>query len=1004
MIPLRLRIKNFLSYGNPAQEIDFSGFKTAIITGPNGSGKSSIIEAMIYALFGRGRLPLKNAEHYIREGSDYMEIDFTFTIDGNTYRIIRGMKRSTRSKFVDAYIIDKGSEKALPIRTKKGKDEYIQELLGVDYDSFINSSFITQNNSATFSKEKKPAERHALLASILRLETFEQMAKLTKEKIKELNIKAEEYNAQLKRYQTELEKHPDILATKIDLEKKLAQIKETKAKLKSELREIEENINELTIKKKELDVIRSSLDDLNAELDKNKLELQTELQKADTLDAIIKAEDLIRAEYEEYRKLTELIRVYQQKASKKHELELAIQTLKGKLESEKARIESEIKHLNAQLESIENEINAAKDFVSKEDEITKEFNEYQLKRELFTQLDRKRKRYTELMEQKRKIELEIVQEKTRKETELQELLKRKSSIESELKKRDEILKQKEEIEKKLLYAENLSNENEKISAEIEEITGEIKSLRNEIDVLKKEKIEIDEKKNLLSESEYGLCPLCGAPVSVERKNHIIEEYNLQIEKINEKIKENITQINFKTEILKTLQQTREQNRKILNQALTLRDQRTKLTETITTLDRLEQERKEIIYKSTELEEILSKKLYCEREHEEVRKLESSIAKLEYDEELYLTIQNELELLRKAEEKFNKLKEIKNKTAELENKRITITQELFQKEEIYKTGTYANEIKEEISIKEKEMMALGYDEIEHRRIEKEYQKYEDTVGKLERLENAKKQIVEQQRRIENLQRRIDENEAKREEFIRKLEQVSHIQKELPICIEKKNNLEKEIIGLENEESSLSQAYGGIVNELERMKKIKLEIEDIKGKSAKVSEESRLYGLFERVVGRDGIQSYIVRSAIPIIESEANRLLEILTDGKIKVKMDFSEELKEKKLEIILSYDGKPRYYSSLSGGEAFRVDFALRIGLSYLLAMRSGKPLKTLVIDEGFGTQDSEGIDALVECINMIEPEFEKIIIISHLNELREKFTTVIDVKKDPVLGSQIFVK
>ena len=52
----------------------------------------------------------------------------------------------------------------------------------------------------------------------------------------------------------------------------------------------------------------------------------------------------------------------------------------------------------------------------------------------------------------------------------------------------------------------------------------------------------------------------------------------------------------------------------------------------------------------------------------------------------------------------------------------------------------------------------------------------------------------------------------------------------------------------------------------------------------------------------------------------------------------------------------------SGGEAFRIDFALRIAISKLLARRAGTALQTLIIDEGFGSQDEEGLAHIMEAL------------------------------------------
>jgi len=83
----------------------------------------------------------------------------------------------------------------------------------------------------------------------------------------------------------------------------------------------------------------------------------------------------------------------------------------------------------------------------------------------------------------------------------------------------------------------------------------------------------------------------------------------------------------------------------------------------------------------------------------------------------------------------------------------------------------------------------------------------------------------------------------------------------------------------------------------------------------------------------------------------------------------------------------------SGGEAFRINFALRIALSKLLARRHGAPLPTLIIDEGFGTQDNTGKEKVVEAINTIQDDFEKIIVITHIDELKDAFETRIQVTK-----------
>jgi DNA repair protein SbcC/Rad50 len=109
-----------------------------------------------------------------------------------------------------------------------------------------------------------------------------------------------------------------------------------------------------------------------------------------------------------------------------------------------------------------------------------------------------------------------------------------------------------------------------------------------------------------------------------------------------------------------------------------------------------------------------------------------------------------------------------------------------------------------------------------------------------------------------------------------------------------------------------------------------------------------------------------------------------------------------LDINIADELGTRSYEMFSGGEAFRINFAIRIALSRVLARRAGAPLPTLIVDEGFGTQDANGIEKLKEAITSVQDDFEKILVITHIEEFRDAFPVRIDVVKTPA-GSTIEV-
>jgi exonuclease SbcC len=77
-----------------------------------------------------------------------------------------------------------------------------------------------------------------------------------------------------------------------------------------------------------------------------------------------------------------------------------------------------------------------------------------------------------------------------------------------------------------------------------------------------------------------------------------------------------------------------------------------------------------------------------------------------------------------------------------------------------------------------------------------------------------------------------------------------------------------------------------------------------------------------------------------------------------------------------------------------------LALSHVLAQRAGARLQTLVVDEGFGSQDAVGRQRLIEAINLIRDDFEKILVITHVEQIKEAFSTQLFVEKTP-LGSQV---
>ncbi len=212
---------------------------------------------------------------------------------------------------------------------------------------------------------------------------------------------------------------------------------------------------------------------------------------------------------------------------------------------------------------------------------------------------------------------------------------------------------------------------------------------------------------------------------------------------------------------------------------------------------------------------------------------------------------------------------------------------------------------------------------------------------------------------------------------------------------------EVERLERAANDARQRLGAARQKLEACRAQAARRQNVSQELAAVLEQQSLFEELQAAFGKKGVQAMIIEAAIPEIESEANRLLGRMTDGRMAVRMETQRETKSSQelretLDIILSDELGSRDYSLYSGGEAFRANFAIRIALSKLLARRAGAALQTLIVDEGFGTQDSQGRERLVQAITSIQDDFERILVITHIDELKDLFPARIDVEKTEV--------
>ena len=304
----------------------------------------------------------------------------------------------------------------------------------------------------------------------------------------------------------------------------------------------------------------------------------------------------------------------------------------------------------------------------------------------------------------------------------------------------------------------------------------------------------------------------------------------------------------------------------------------------------------------------------------------------------------------------------------------------------------------------ELEAVGYDPAAHQQAHAEVAALADLEAAYHRLQGATQRVDEELATLKDLRaRQARWQETVAEDRAQRKTLASDVAR-LPQVVAQVQAKSAELDELQVQASRARLALGAAQQKLDYCRSLIAERARRADDRQRLAEGKAILDELRLAFGKKGIQAMIIEAAIPEIEFEANRLLSRMTDSRMHVRMETQRETLRgdnvETLDINIADELGTRPYDLYSGGEAFRVNFAIRIALSKLLARRAGAQLQTLVIDEGFGTQDAEGRERLVEAITSIQDDFARILVITHIEELKDAFPVRIEVTKT-AHGSQI---
>ena len=894
MIPLTLQLKNFLSYG-PVQTVNFAPYHLMCLSGKNGHGKSALLDAITWAIWGQARktgTSSKADEGLMRLGQTDMMVSLDFMSNDQTYRVRREYLYTNGKPYayLDCGIIEKNSGvfKPLTSKTIRTTQEVIDKIIGLSYESFINSVFLRQGHSNEFSK-KSPKDRKEILCSILGLDHYESIRKHALIKMRTY-ISDKEHITKLHARIVQEIQQKELICTELTTLQQTITINTTH----------EQQIHQ------ELEVFVLAKQHLQEQATQQQL---LQFQYTTISQTLAEQQQLVRDKVQEWRTILKKYRSLNSNQTPHNQ--------KNRIEAELAAIQ-EIRTKRIALK--EQELQFQKDIHTCVQKI-RETHAHQLNS--YIQTCHNHENVLKNIQAQITLLKETLQKLTHEHEQQAQTIKNITAQHTGIPHLEtSLVSQEKQFERRKTFYHLFVAQANRLSAEL---------------------VNLKHKQELAHDIQNPSCALCEQNLSAARKRFLHTKFAQQELLFNH-------QLARLSRVIKNLKQL------LLEQHTVIQD----------------------IKKQTQEQARLALLLI------EINK--NSAGTLLLIEEQQKSLQALVQTQHEEQQKFELARTIK-----ITHEQSLDTKVLEQADyQILQKNMHALEI---------QYAALEYNPEYHESLQKQLVvvQEEQQAHEIVRAQNS---LQEQRKRdISQLCVSLKKLKKEAEEIVAKLSRYTTLeQKKLELSGQESTQLIK-LRELTQEKELLIAQKGALEQKLHTV--IQHEQEYKEQQIALIALDSTIaeHQAIAQALSKDGVQALLIENALPEIEQEANNVLSKLTDNQAQIMIESLRDLKsggtKETLDIKISDSIGIRPYELFSGGEAFRIDFALRIAISKLLARRAGTSLQTLIIDEGFGSQDEEGLAHIMDALYKIQDDFAKIIIVSHLPSMKEQFPIHLFIQKGP---------
>ncbi|MGD2181561.1 exonuclease subunit SbcC [Lusitaniella coriacea] len=1005
MIPLQLTLKNFLSYREAT--LDFRGLHTACICGSNGAGKSSLLEAIAWAIWGQSRTATE--DDVINAGEMDVRVDFTFINNYQTYRIIRSRHRGRSPGLEFQVETESGSFRSLSGKNVRTTQHKIITDLRLDYDTFINSAYLRQGRADEFML-RRPNERKQILADLLKLDRYEELAEKAKDTTKQFKGQTEQLTVNLQRLKEQLEQREDIVREGEHLKEKLEQLHKEQTVESKQLKGFQALDGERQTwqqqflwQKEECERLGKECDRVLQDRQRQKTELHELQELCDRETEIISGyQGLLQLQQEEENLATKF-QAYQEAQQQK-------QQLQQQLERKRNELNLQLRQTQTRLEALEQQDRELVELFQRGEEIDRAIAQLKEHRQQLDRLDSLQHEVSPLLQRRGEIALEVERTQTRLSARLEQLRASEREFSAQTARFSdlrqtvwEVNAKVEELDKKKVYRDRVQEKGQEQRAAQERLQENQRTYEKRIK-------ELQQKLELLEVPE-AICPLCERPLDEHYRGAVVDKTQQEQENIQQQfwlLREQMAEGDRKLQALRAEYAQITQELEPYDSLLQQRGQvETDLDRTYQFHERLQENQAE----QESLRRSLEEGNYALELQTELQNLDRELQRLNYDEQTHALVREEVKRWRWAEIKQAKLEDARQKHEQIAAQKPQLETAIAQLQTQLEGLGSNSELQQQILQVEGYLRELGYNRDRHNAAIAELRQAQSWQLRHQQLQRAQQELPKVQNRLQGLEERLEKEQKDKRAIEERLAQLQEQMVQMPDHSAEIHRLEVNIQQRRRQMDELLANQGRQQQQLAQLETTQQQKEDTQQQLDTIRRKHRVYQELAQAFGKNGLQALMIENVLPQLEAETNQILGRLTGNQLHVQFltqrtGKSSRSKKKNaklidtLDILIADVRGTRPYETYSGGEAFRINFSIRLALAKLLAQRAGTSVQMLIIDEGFGTQDREGCDRLIAAINAIASDFKCILAVTHMPQFKEAFQHRIEVIKTDS-GSQL---